>query len=89
METVEIKSNGDRLDAIVMDLGHVSGVLTMLMNLNQGRLGKNGNGRNALREVVAMDTEGLDWVLNDTLDRVRRAKSLATDMYSDAEPKVV
>jgi hypothetical protein len=80
MKGMEIKDNGDRLDAIVMELGHVSGVLQMLMNLNQSRLGKNGTGGNALKDVAAQDTEGLDWVLGDALDRVRRAKGHATEI---------
>lgn len=77
MDTTEIKNNGDRLDVISGDLGFVSGVLQMLVNLNEGKLGADGGGGNALRDVVHNENDGLDWVLNEALDRVRRSKELA------------
>jgi hypothetical protein len=62
-----------------MDLGFASGVLQMLINLHEGKVGVNGDGGNALQDVIHNEHDGLDWVLYEALNRVRRSKGLAMD----------
>lgn len=86
MSIDQIKNNADRCEAIMMDLTHVSGVLSMLTALSESAHGKRGEPGEALEEAIHNDAEGMAWILNDAWNKVKRAKTLTVELMERAKP---
>ncbi len=89
MNTVQIKDNADRCEAIMMDLVHVNGVLAMLTALSESAHGTNGPTGTALQEALHNDSEGMSWILNDAWSKAKRAKLLTSELMESAKPSDV